>query len=60
MKARLFCTHCDKHYEVDVKNINLIKQVKSKNIEHRNNTYYYKNGCFFQELSKIKKARISI
>jgi len=54
MTTRLFCTHCEKHYKVDLKNINLIKKYKSENIRFANNTYYYNNGCFFKDLNSLK------
>ena len=54
MVSRLFCEHCEKHYKVDMENVNLVKASKSDNIRFANNTYYYKNSCFFKDLKSLK------
>lgn len=54
MTSRLFCVHCDKHYKVDLENVNLVKKYKSENIRFSNNTYYYNHGCFFKDLNSLK------
>jgi hypothetical protein len=54
MISRLFCEHCQKHYKVDLENVNLIKKYKSENIRFANNTYYYTNGCFFKDVNSLK------
>jgi hypothetical protein len=59
MTSRLFCAHCQKHYKVDLENVNLVKKYKSENIRFANNTYYYDNGCFFKDVNSLKsKNRI--
>jgi len=55
MLARLFCTHCNKYYRVDVENIKLVQKYENDNFRYSNNTYYYSNACFFKELNKIQK-----
>lgn len=54
MTSRLFCAHCNKHYKVDMANVNLIKKYKQENISFSNNTYYYENGCFFKDVNSLK------
>ena len=58
MLSRLFCTHCQKHYKVDFENVKLMQEHKAQNVRYANNTYYYDNGCFFKELTKLKKSNI--
>lgn len=57
MTARLFCTHCDKYYKVDVEDINLMQKYNGENMTYTNNTYHYSNSCFFQELKKVKNVK---
>lgn len=56
MLPGLFCMHCQKHYRVDLENIKLMQKHDAENIRYTNNTYYYDNGCFFKELTKLKKS----
>lgn len=58
MTSRLFCEHCEKHYKVNLDNVNLIKTYKSENIRFANNTYYYKNSCFFKDVNSLKSKYI--
>ena len=58
MISRLFCAHCKKHYEVDLDNIKFVQQFMHKNLKFANNTYYYKDGCFFKELKRLKVSNI--
>ena len=60
MVARLFCTHCEKHYTVDVKNIKLVQKQMAEDIRYSNNTYYFEGGCFFKELNKVKNRLLEI
>ena len=55
MTTRLFCEHCDKFYEVDLEDIRLIKEKKKGSLRFAHNTYFFKDGCFFQELKDAKK-----
>jgi len=56
MTSRLFCRHCEKHYEVDTKDIKLMQRVHSENLTFSNNTYYFENsGCFFKAMNHIKR-----
>lgn len=54
MTSRLFCEHCKKHYRVNLKNINLVKEYKNENLRFANNTYYYTGSCFFKDLNSLK------
>jgi hypothetical protein len=54
MLSRLFCSHCEKYYKVDVENIKLVQEHMESNLRYANNTYYYDNGCFFKELNRLK------
>lgn len=58
MTTRLFCEHCDKFYEVDMKDIRFMQAQNKEYLNFAHNTYFFKNGCFFQELSKYKKKSI--
>lgn len=55
MTTRLFCEHCDKFYEVDMKDIRFMQEQKKECLSFAHNTYFFKNGCFFQELGKYRK-----
>jgi len=55
MKARLFCEHCDKFYEVNIEEIRIIQNIESDNMSFAHNTYFYKDGCFFDTLKNCKK-----
>lgn len=54
MKARLFCHHCDKHYEIEIKKIRALQAIHSENFTFSHNTYFYKNECFFKSLNQLK------
>lgn len=54
MTSRLFCEHCDKFYEVDINDIRFMKEKKNESMHFKHNTYFFKDGCFFQKLKKIK------
>jgi len=55
MKARLFCRHCDKHYEVEVDDIRAVQAFTGKPIAYDRNTYFFTEGCFFKTLGRCKK-----
>ena len=55
MTARLFCEHCDKFFEVDVKDVRLMLENKKESLRFAHNTYFYKGGCFFETLKQTKK-----
>jgi len=54
MTTRLFCEHCDKFYEVDLKDIHLMKEKKKECLSFAHNTYFFKDGCFFEILKEAK------
>lgn len=55
MQVRLYCTHCQKHYEVEVDNVKLLQKHNSQNLKFQNNTYYYDGGCFFKDVVILKR-----
>lgn len=55
MKARLYCSHCEKHYEVKVEDVRLMQDFNNKNITFKHNTYYYESGCFFKNVVILKR-----
>jgi hypothetical protein len=55
MKARLYCSHCEKHYEVEVDNVRLMQKFNNENIVFKHNTYYYASGCFFKDVVILKR-----
>lgn len=59
MLVRLFCYKCKKYYKANLKDINSIKNHKSQNISFKNETYYYKNGCFFKDVIRLKSEQDS-
>lgn len=57
MFGRIYCEHCDKHYETFSVDIKLVQKCNPEEITFANNTYYYKsNKCFFREVKKLKKS----
>ncbi len=55
MTTRLYCEHCDKFYEVDINDIRFMLEQKKESLSFAHNTYFFKDGCFCQELKKYKK-----
>jgi len=55
MKVRLFCNHCDKHFEVNVNKIRLMQKLNNEHITYANNTYYYHEGCFFKKINQLEQ-----
>lgn len=57
MFGRIYCEHCDKHYETFSEDIKLLQKGNPEEITFANNTYYYKsNKCFFREVKKLKNS----
>lgn len=57
MYTRIYCEHCDKHYETFSKDIKLMQKCNPEVITFANNTYYYKSKkCFFTEVKKLKNS----
>lgn len=57
MKSRLFCHHCEKYYEVDIKSIRLMQNAKDEQITFAHNTYFYKDeNCFFKTVLELKRG----
>ena len=57
MFGRLYCEHCDKHYETFLEDIKLMKKSNPEEITFANNTYHYKGKkCFFTEVKKLKNS----
>ena len=58
MKSRLFCKHCDKHFEVDIKMIKLMKKHSTDKLSYAHNTYFYNDSsCFFKNIKQIKNEK---
>ena len=55
MTARLFCHHCDKHYEVELEKIKLMQELNGDHITYSRNTYFYEGECFFKTISKLQR-----
>lgn len=57
MYTRVFCEHCDRHYEVDLEEARLVEKFHSEKITFSNNTHYFRNDkeCFFNLVRKLKK-----
>ena len=55
MTVRLFCEHCDKFYEVDVKDVRFMLEETKESLSFAHNTYFFKDGCYFQKLRELKK-----
>jgi hypothetical protein len=55
MKARLYCEHCEKYYDVPLKDVRLVQEANSGRITFSHNTYYYEEGCFFKTVNSLKQ-----
>lgn len=56
MKARLYCNHCEKYYDVALKDVRLMQESNREDITFSHNTYYYENDCFFKALDRLKRS----
>ena len=56
MTARLFCEHCEKYYEVNIEDIRFMQEKEKECLSFAHNTYFFKEGCFFQRLKQLKKS----
>ena len=56
MKGRLFCHHCDKHFEVDIEDIRAVQALESARFTFAHNTYFYTGGCFFKTLAQYRRT----
>jgi len=55
MTARLFCSHCNKYYEVDLTQIKLMQNHNNEEMLFTHNTYFYdKDICFFKAFNNIQ------
>jgi len=58
MKSRLFCKHCNKHFEVDIKIIKLMQKYNGDKLNYDHNTYFYNDdSCFFKNIEQIKNKK---
>ncbi|MCW8821932.1 MAG: hypothetical protein OQK45_06870 [Sulfurovum sp.] len=56
MNTRIFCQHCDSHYEVDLEEARLVQKYHNDRISFENNTYYFRNTeCFFHLVKQLKR-----
>ncbi len=57
MKARLHCKHCDKYYDVALKDVRLMQETNGEFMTFTHNTYYYDadKSCFFKTVSALKR-----
>lgn len=55
MKTRLYCTHCEKYYDVPLKDVRMLQEAKSESITYAHNTYYYDDDCFFKSVAAMKR-----
>jgi hypothetical protein len=56
MKARLFCHHCGKHYEVAIEEIRAVQAIERERFTFAHNTYFYTGGCFFKTAAQYKRT----
>lgn len=57
MFGRIYCEHCDKHYETFSEDIKLMQKYNPEEIVFANNTYHYKGKkCFFTEVRRLKNS----
>ncbi len=58
MKARLHCKHCDKYYDVALKDVRLMQETNGAFMTFTHNTYYYDadESCFFKTVSQLKRG----
>jgi len=56
MTSKLFCRSCEKSYQVDSKNIQIVEESKNPYLQFSHDIYYYEKegGCFFKTLNQIK------
>lgn len=58
MTARLFCSHCNKYYEVDLTQIRLMQSMKEENFSFAHNTYFYESeNCFFKIFNSLQSPQ---
>lgn len=57
MRARLYCKHCEKHYDVDLDDVRMMQERNSAHIIFAHNTYYYDDGCFFKTINLYKREK---
>lgn len=54
MKARLYCKHCEKYYDVPLKDVRLVQETNGDQITFAHNTYYFEEECFFKTVNTLK------
>lgn len=57
MRARLYCRHCARHYDVPLEDVRLMQAKEGANITFAHNTYYYDDDCFFKNVNRYKKEQ---
>jgi hypothetical protein len=58
MTARLFCSHCNKYFEVDLSQIRLIQSINEESFSFAHNTYFYESeNCFFKTLNSLQSTQ---
>ena len=56
MRVRLYCRHCEKHYEIALKDVRMVQAHHRDRFTFAHNTYYYDDGCFFTALNQHKNS----
>ena len=54
IKKKLFCYKCKKTYNVDIKNIHLVKNLSNYKFDELDDVINFKGACFFKELNILK------
>lgn len=56
MKARVYCDHCERHYEIELKDIKLMQAIHHEQFTFDQNTYHYSGAdCFFERIEQVKE-----
>lgn len=59
MKAKLFCHQCKQEYEVLLENIKFMQKHKNFSLSFIDETYHFKEECFFKTLNLLKREEMA-
>jgi len=55
MEKKLFCHKCKRAYDVDIKNIYLVKSLSNYKFDEIDGVINFEGACFFKELTMMRK-----
>jgi len=55
MKKKLFCHKCKKTYDVNIKNIYLVKSLSNYKFDELDDVINFEGACFFKELNILRQ-----